>query len=122
MRAPPIKIPLCIWLVHLAAVCAETHCRVRRRVVNRFSSDIHVTDNQLAGTFTGTMQPLFQLVSVVIVVEMAVPEFLLFYVPVMYFYIKFARIYRQSGREIKRLNSNSKSPIFRKWIHLSQLR
>ena len=52
----------------------------------------------------------------VIVVEMAVPEFLLFYVPVMYFYIKFARIYRQSGREIKRLNSNSKSPIFRKWI------
>ena len=90
---------------------------MRRRVVNRFSSDIDVTDNQLAGTFTGTMQPLFQLVSVVIVVEMAVPEFLLFYVPVMYFYIKFARIYRQSGREIKRLNSNSKSPIFRKWIH-----
>ena len=85
---------------------------MRRRVVNRFSSDIDVTDNQLAGTFTGTMQPLFQLVSVVIVVEMAVPEFLLFYVPVMYFYIKFARIYRQSGREIKRLNSNSRSPVF----------
>ena len=85
---------------------------MRRRVVNRFSSDIDVTDNQLAGTFTGTMQPLFQLVSVVIVVEMAVPEFLLFYVPVMYFYIKFARIFRQSGREIKRLNSHSRSPVF----------
>ena len=118
MRAAD-KIRLRIWL---AAVCDETHCRVRRRVVNRFSSDIDVTDNQLAGTFTGTMQPLFQLVSVVVVVEMAVPEFLLFYVPVMYFYIKFARIYRQSGREIKRLNSNSKSPIFRKWIVRSQLR
>lgn len=82
------------------------------RVVNRFAADIDLVDNQLAGVFTQTMQPLFQLLSIVWLVEMAVPWFLLLYVPVMHFYVKFARIYRQSGREIKRLNSNSKSPIF----------
>lgn len=82
------------------------------RIVNRFAADIDTADNQLAGVFTATMQPLFQLLSIVWLVEMAVPWFLLFYVPVMHFYVKFARIYRQSGREIKRLNSNSKSPIF----------
>ncbi len=82
------------------------------RVVNRFAADIDMADNQLAGVFTQTMQPLFQLLSIVWLVEMAVPWFLLFYVPVMHFYVKFAHIYRQSGREIKRLNSNSKSPIF----------
>lgn len=82
------------------------------RVVNRFSSDIDMADNQLAGVFTQTLQPFFQLISIVCLVEIAVPAFLLFYVPVMYWYVKYARIYRASGREIKRLNSNSKSPIF----------
>ena len=66
------------------------------RMVNRFAADIDMADNQLAGVFTQTMQPLFQLLSIVWLVEMAASGFA-FYVPVMHFYVKFARIYRQSG-------------------------
>jgi ABC-type multidrug transport system fused ATPase/permease subunit len=81
-------------------------------LLHRFAADVDMVDNGLAGTFTGVLQPGFQLLSIAVVVEMAVPPFFLFYLPVMYFYVKYAQLYRASGREIKRLNSNSKSPIF----------
>jgi ABC-type multidrug transport system fused ATPase/permease subunit len=82
------------------------------RIVNRFSSDMEQVDNQLANLFTGFYQQLFNFTSIIIVVTMAVPLFPILYLPVVYFYTKWGQVYRASAREIKRLNSNSKSPIF----------
>ena len=45
-------------------------------------------------------------------VTIAVPLFPVLFLPVVYFYVKWAQIYRASAREIKRLNSISKSPVF----------
>ena len=82
------------------------------RVINRFTTDIDAVDRSMANTVTGLFQPMFQLVSIVGVVTVAMPFIIIMYLPVLLYYFNRAAIYRATVREVKRLNSVSKSPIF----------
>jgi ATP-binding cassette subfamily C (CFTR/MRP) protein 8/ATP-binding cassette subfamily C (CFTR/MRP) protein 9 len=50
--------------------------------------------------------------AILAVVTAALPYILLPYLPVFAYYLHCSKIYRATAREVKRLNSNTKSPIF----------
>ncbi|RMZ91424.1 hypothetical protein DV736_g1341, partial [Chaetothyriales sp. CBS 134916] len=82
------------------------------RILNRFSSDIYKVDEVIARTFNmlfvNTSRALFTLAVIVI----STPVFLLVIPPVAVVYIIYQKYYLHTSRELKRLDSVSRSPIY----------
>ncbi|KAJ3384810.1 hypothetical protein HDU92_003409 [Lobulomyces angularis] len=82
------------------------------RVLNRFSRDIRGCDMEVMGALGFFCQTFFQIINIVIIVSFASPVFLLFVIPTLTLYRYVARSYLNTSRELKRLESVSRSPIF----------
>ncbi|TEY71265.1 hypothetical protein BOTCAL_0097g00210 [Botryotinia calthae] len=82
------------------------------RILNRFSSDVYRIDEVLARTFNmlfvNTARALFTLV----VISVASPPFIAFIFPLAGVYYWVQRYYLRTSRELKRLDSVSRSPIY----------
>ncbi|TGO17401.1 hypothetical protein BTUL_0018g00680 [Botrytis tulipae] len=82
------------------------------RILNRFSSDVYRIDEVLARTFNmlfvNTARALFTLV----VISVASPPFIAFIFPLSGVYYWVQRYYLRTSRELKRLDSVSRSPIY----------
>ncbi|KAF7881233.1 uncharacterized protein EAF02_007124 [Botrytis sinoallii] len=82
------------------------------RILNRFSSDVYRIDEVLARTFNmlfvNTARALFTLV----VISVANPPFIAFIFPLAGVYYWVQRYYLRTSRELKRLDSVSRSPIY----------
>ena len=82
------------------------------RILNRFSSDIYRVDEVIARTFNmlfvNTARALFTMV----VISTSTPAFLLLILPLGAVYVVYQKYYLRTSRELKRLDSVSKSPIF----------
>lgn len=82
------------------------------RLVNRFSKDMYTIDEQLMGTLRTYLQTLFGVFSTLLVISSVTPLFLLCLVPMLIFYLKEQSFFTISYRELKRLDSVSRSPIY----------
>ncbi|ODV92957.1 hypothetical protein CANCADRAFT_30952 [Tortispora caseinolytica NRRL Y-17796] len=82
------------------------------RILNRFSSDVYRVDEVLARTFNAFFSNSFKVLFTLGVISAATPAFLFFVVPLGALYIYYQRYYLQTSRELKRLESVSRSPIF----------
>ncbi|KAK4252067.1 hypothetical protein C7999DRAFT_37047 [Corynascus novoguineensis] len=82
------------------------------RILNRFSSDIYRVDEVLARTFNMLFTNLSRSMFILAVISITVPPFIALIVPLgaMYFWIQ--RYYLRTSRELKRLDSVSRSPIY----------
>ena len=82
------------------------------RVLNRFSSDIYRVDEVIARTFNmlfvNTGRALFTLG----VITFTTPIFLVLILPLGVIYVLYQKYYLRTSRELKRLDSVSRSPIF----------
>ncbi|KIV77341.1 hypothetical protein PV11_09143 [Exophiala sideris] len=82
------------------------------RILNRFSSDIYRVDEVIARTFNmlfvNTSRAFFTLG----VIAASTPIFLLLVIPLGAIYIVYQRYYLRTSRELKRLDSVSRSPIY----------
>ncbi|KAL8634016.1 hypothetical protein Q9189_000262 [Teloschistes chrysophthalmus] len=82
------------------------------RILNRFSSDIYRIDEALARTFNmlfvNTARALYTLVLIVA----ATPVFVSLILPLGAVYLYIQRYYLRTSRELRRLDSISRSPIF----------
>ncbi|RKF62208.1 Metal resistance protein YCF1 [Erysiphe neolycopersici] len=82
------------------------------RILNRFSSDIYRVDEVLARTFNmlfvNTARSLFTLV----VISSGTPAFIAVIIPMAALYYWIQRYYLRTSRELKRLDSVSRSPIY----------
>lgn len=82
------------------------------RILNRFSSDIYRVDEVLARVFnmlfTNTGRALFTM----IVISASTPAFLILVIPLGYIYLSYQKYYLRSSRELKRLDSVTRSPIY----------
>ncbi|KIW27349.1 uncharacterized protein PV07_07093 [Cladophialophora immunda] len=82
------------------------------RILNRFSSDIYRVDEVIARTFNmlfvNTGRALFTLG----VIAASTPIFLILVVPLGFVYIMYQKYYLRTSRELKRLDSVSRSPIY----------
>ena len=82
------------------------------RILNRFSKDIETIDGNLAGSLQFVNQSLSTFLSSMIVVIAVFPPFL---VPAVFFgimYYKLAMGYLHTGRDLRRMESVTRSPIF----------
>ncbi|XP_066120060.1 ATP-binding cassette sub-family C member 3 isoform X1 [Saccopteryx bilineata] len=82
------------------------------RILNRFSKDIYVIDEVLAPTILMLLNSFFTSVSTLVVVVASTPLFAVVILPLAVFYILVQRFYVATSRQLKRLESVSRSPIY----------
>jgi ABC-type multidrug transport system fused ATPase/permease subunit len=82
------------------------------RIINRFSNDQATIDVTLRYTVSSLFLCVFNLAGTIIVVVSATPYVAALLVPMAWVYYWTAYYYRHSSRELQRLDSISKSPIY----------
>ncbi|KAM4711153.1 ATP-binding cassette sub-family C member 4-like isoform 1-T1 [Anableps anableps] len=86
------------------------------RILNRFSKDIGQMDSTLPITFVDFYQLFLQNVGVVAVAASVIPLILIPVVPLLLFFLYLRRYFLHTSRDVKRLESTTRSPVF---SHLS---
>uniref|UniRef100_UPI0037E8F146 ATP-binding cassette sub-family C member 4-like n=1 Tax=Semicossyphus pulcher TaxID=241346 RepID=UPI0037E8F146 len=86
------------------------------RILNRFSKDISQMDSTLPITFVDFYQLILQNIGVVAVAASVIPLILVPVVPLLLFFLYLRRYYLCTSRDVKRLESTTRSPVF---SHLS---
>ncbi|XP_029953343.1 canalicular multispecific organic anion transporter 2 isoform X2 [Salarias fasciatus] len=82
------------------------------RLMNRFSKDIYVIDEALPATVLMFLFTFFVSLSTMIVIISTTPIFAVVIVPLAFLYIFVQRFYVATSRQLKRLESVSRSPIY----------
>ncbi|KAJ7147063.1 hypothetical protein C8R43DRAFT_1011698 [Mycena crocata] len=82
------------------------------RMLNRFGSDIEIVDNQIAWSVTALNSALGGFIVSVMTVLAVFPLFIIPATIIGYFYRTLALGYLHTGRDLRRMESNSRSPIF----------
>ena len=82
------------------------------RILNRFSSDIYRIDEVLARTFNMLFVNLARSGFTLVVISAATPAFIAVIIPLGFVYLYIQRYYLRTSRELKRLDSISRSPIY----------
>ncbi|XP_053563814.1 ATP-binding cassette sub-family C member 4 [Bombina bombina] len=86
------------------------------RILNRFSKDIGHLDDLLPFTFLDFMQVLLQILGVIAVAVAIIPWILIPLLPLVIIFFFLRRYFLDTSRDIKRLESTTRSPVF---SHLS---
>ncbi|XP_022081606.1 ATP-binding cassette sub-family C member 9-like [Acanthaster planci] len=82
------------------------------RILNRFSSDTKLIDSRLTQTMITLLGSSLRVLSAVIVNTIVMPLFLVFFLPVTVVYLILQWYFLASSRELQRLDSISRSPVF----------
>jgi len=85
------------------------------RIMNRFSKDIEVIDQEVALVAVDFVHCLFSLITIIILISAITPGFLIagFFIMIIYFLI--GRFYISSSRDLKRLESIQRSPLYQQF-------
>ncbi|RMZ80689.1 hypothetical protein DV738_g2708, partial [Chaetothyriales sp. CBS 135597] len=82
------------------------------RILNRFTSDFNMLDSRISLDISFTLHNLMQVLSVIIAGVFVSPLMILLALLLIGAAIYYARRYLAGAREVKRLESNAKSPVF----------
>ncbi|KAM4068082.1 ABC transporter transmembrane domain-containing protein [Hirsutella rhossiliensis] len=82
------------------------------RILNRFSSDIYRVDEVLARTFNMLFVNVAKSGFTLVVISVSTPAFVALIIPLSLTYYFIQRYYLRTSRELKRLDSVSRSPIY----------
>ncbi|KFP32343.1 Canalicular multispecific organic anion transporter 2, partial [Colius striatus] len=82
------------------------------RIINRFSKDIYVIDEVIPPTILMFLGTFFTSLSTMIVIVASTPLFAVVIVPLAILYFFVQRFYIATSRQLKRLESVSRSPIY----------
>ncbi|XP_055307638.1 multidrug resistance-associated protein 1-like, partial [Sitodiplosis mosellana] len=82
------------------------------RVLNRFSKDVNTVDNVLPQVIRGWINTLFSTLAILVVISVSTYLFLAVIVPIGIVYYFVQRFYVPTSRQLKRLESLSRSPIY----------
>ncbi|XP_043959113.1 ATP-binding cassette sub-family C member 3 isoform X2 [Gambusia affinis] len=82
------------------------------RIINRFSKDIYVIDEALPSTVLMFLGTFFVSLSTMIVIISSTPIFAVVIAPLAFIYVFVQRFYVATSRQLKRLESVSRSPIY----------
>lgn len=82
------------------------------RIVNRFSRDMDIVDMTLTQSMAQCLGCFGIFLGILVVICMATPFFTPFLIPLTLVYFWIQRLYIPSGRELQRLESISRSPIY----------
>ncbi|KAF9346348.1 hypothetical protein BGX26_002160, partial [Mortierella sp. AD094] len=82
------------------------------RIINRFSKDFEVIDGQLITLMVSMMLKILGIIGVVLVISVVTPGFLIASVFIAMAYLLVGAYYISSSRELKRIESVTKSPLY----------
>jgi len=82
------------------------------RILNRFSTDVQKLDVQIAQSGSSFCGYTVSLVCTLIIIGLVSPYVLIALPPLSFMYTRYASYYRNSAREMQRLESMSRSPIY----------
>ncbi|XP_064477247.1 multidrug resistance-associated protein 1-like [Ornithodoros turicata] len=82
------------------------------RILNRFGKDVDQLDIQLPVMANLFLELLFQLIGALMLMSAKMPLFLLGAIPLLYFYFFIQKIYLQTLRQVKRMESVTRSPVY----------
>ncbi|CAB3400604.1 unnamed protein product [Caenorhabditis bovis] len=82
------------------------------RIINRLAKDIEIVDLQLSGAFRFLFIGFLNLMQTIIIVTYSTPAFILVIIPVFFIYYFIFRYSINSTRQLRRVASVTKSPIF----------
>ncbi|KAI9598139.1 hypothetical protein BDF19DRAFT_433612 [Syncephalis fuscata] len=82
------------------------------RILNRFSKDQTTIDENIPRTIAGFVRTLLQVFGVLGIIAYSSPGFIVVIIPLTFIYVYVQRYYLESSRELKRLDSVSRSPVF----------
>ncbi|KAI8877119.1 multi drug resistance-associated protein MRP [Backusella circina FSU 941] len=82
------------------------------RILNRFGKDQQTVDDMLPRVFNIFFRVLFSVITTVTVIGLSTPLFLTMVIPLFIIYISVQRYYLETSRELKRLDSVGRSPIY----------
>lgn len=82
------------------------------RILNRFSKDQYTIDQTLPRTMAMFMVMIFATLAILLVIGAVTPFFLTAVIPLAYIYKWVQNYYIRSSRELKRIDSTTRSPIF----------
>jgi ABC-type multidrug transport system fused ATPase/permease subunit len=82
------------------------------RIVNRFSKDVYSLDESIPQAFFSFFRTFVAVSSILVVIVSTTPLFGILIIPIAFIYYFVARYYLATSRELKRLDSVTKSPIY----------
>ncbi|KAK9376594.1 uncharacterized protein V1513DRAFT_483259 [Lipomyces chichibuensis] len=82
------------------------------RILNRFSKDIEIIDQEVAGNLLSLMHSIVALAIILILITSILPRFLFAAVLICLIYYVINIFYLRSSRELKRIQSITRSPIY----------
>ena len=82
------------------------------RIINRFAKDVDVCDNTLPQSFQGCLSNFFQFIATILFIMWVIPIFIIVVLPVGVLFFIVQRLYVSTSRQLKRLESISRSPIY----------
>ncbi|GMH62121.1 hypothetical protein TL16_g03408 [Triparma laevis f. inornata] len=82
------------------------------RILNRFSKDTYTLDQQMSATVRMYLGTLSSVIGTLIVISTVTPWFLITLPPILIFYLGKQKYFTKTYRELKRLDSVSRSPIY----------
>uniref|UniRef100_A0A0X3P018 ABC-type xenobiotic transporter n=1 Tax=Schistocephalus solidus TaxID=70667 RepID=A0A0X3P018_SCHSO len=82
------------------------------RILNRFSSDVGTVDDSLPFRLNIFLAVIFGLLGSMVVTCLAMPTILIVCLPLVFVYWSVQRVYRGAARDLKRLASIARSPVY----------
>ncbi|XP_078036751.1 multidrug-Resistance like Protein 1 isoform X5 [Augochlora pura] len=82
------------------------------RIISRFAKDVDVLDTSLPQQISDSIYCLFEVIATLVVISFSTPIFVAVIVPIGVIYYFVQRLYVASSRQLKRLESVSRSPIY----------
>lgn len=82
------------------------------RILNRFSSDQYAVDDSLPFISNILLANFFSLLGIIVILCVVQWTLLIILIPLSYIYISLQKYYRSTSRELRRLDSTSRSPIY----------
>ena len=85
------------------------------QITNRFSKDLQAIDQDLAPVAAGVFQSIFGIISIILLISVITPGFLFAGAFLTMLYIAMGLFYIQSSRDLKRLESAQRSPLYQQF-------
>lgn len=82
------------------------------RILNRFSKDIEAIETIVPERLKDLIFCIYNLAAIIFIISYTTPLFLISLIPISLLYFVIQRVFVKSSRQLKRLDSVSKSPIF----------
>jgi len=82
------------------------------RIINRFSKDVYLIDEVIPSNLKSFLSTMFSVLSTIFVISYSFPIFLAAIVPILVVYYAVQRIFVKTSRQLKRLESVRRSPIY----------